>query len=267
VIVNLATNGAHAIGDRQGIVELRLDTSEVGPNDIERVPGLVPGRYVKLYVGDNGCGMDSATLARIYDPFFTTKPVGQGTGLGLSVVHGIVSSHDGAVTVYSEVGKGTAFHLYFPIASQPETQSAPEPQHVERIRTEHVIYVDDEEALVFFATRMLTRLGYRVTGYTDAEEALKEIRAHPEGVDALVTDLSMPRMSGLELAREAMAIRPGLTVVITSGYMRPEDQTKAEQLGVREVILKPTTANQLASELDKLMQERAEALTAKSKVT
>jgi PAS domain S-box-containing protein len=259
VIVNLATNGAHAIGDRQGIVELRLDTSVVGPNDIERVPGLVPGRYVKLYVGDNGCGMDSATIARIYDPFFTTKPVGQGTGLGLSVVHGIISSHDGAVTVYSEVGKGTAFHLYFPVASQPETQGTPEPKQVERNRNEHVIYVDDEEALVFFATRMLTRLGYRVTGYTDAVEALQEIRAHPEGVDAVVTDLSMPRMSGLDLAREALAIRPDLTVVITSGYMRPEDQTKAEKLGVRDVILKPTTANQLATKLDKLMQERVEA--------
>ncbi|MGD0909257.1 MAG: PAS domain S-box protein [Candidatus Acidiferrales bacterium] len=267
VIVNLATNGAHAIGDRQGIVELRLDTSVVGPADIERVPGLVPGRYVKLYVGDNGCGMDSATLARIYDPFFTTKPVGQGTGLGLSVVHGIVSSHDGAVTVYSEVGKGTAFHLYFPVASQPETQSAAEPQRIERTRNEHVIYVDDEEALVFFATRMLTRLGYRVTGYTDAVEALREIRAHPEGVDALVTDLSMPQMSGLDLAREALAIHPNLTVVITSGYMRPEDQVKAEQLGVREVILKPTTANQLASKLDKLMEERAEAHMQKSKST
>ena len=267
VIVNLATNGAHAIGDRQGVVELRLDTSEVGPNDIERVPDLRPGRYVKLYVGDNGCGMDSGTLARIYDPFFTTKPVGQGTGLGLSVVHGIIKSHDGAVTVYSEVGKGTAFHLYFPVASQPETQSVPDPKQIERTRNEHVIYVDDEEALVFFATRMLTRLGYRVTGYTDAEEALREIRAHPFEVDALVTDLSMPRMSGLDLAREALTARPDLTVVITSGYMRPDDQVKAEQLGVREVILKPTTANQLAGKLDKLMQERAEALTAKTKGT
>jgi CheY-like chemotaxis protein/two-component sensor histidine kinase len=264
VIVNLATNGAHAIGDRQGIVELRLELCDLTANDAERVPGLVPGRYIQLYVGDNGCGMDRATQARIFDPFFTTKPVGQGTGLGLSVVHGIVKSHDGAVTVYSEVGKGTVFHLYFPVASGPETQHSAEPQHTERIRNEHLIYVDDEEALVFFATRMLTRLGYRVTGYTDALEALREIRAHPGEVDAVVTDLSMPRISGLDVAREALAIRPDLIVVITSGYMRPEDQLQAEQMGVREIIMKPTSATQLANRLDKLMQERAESMAPKA---
>jgi PAS domain S-box-containing protein len=267
VIVNLATNGAHAIGDRTGIIDLRLDTAEIGPDDTGRAPGLRPGRYVKLYVGDNGCGMDSATMARIYDPFFTTKPVGEGTGLGLSVVHGIVASHDGAVTVYSEPGKGTAFHLYFPAAKQPVAANVMEPQQIERSRNEHILYVDDEEALVFFAERMLTKLGYRVTGHTDAGKALEEFRAHPEGFDAVVTDMSMPRMSGLEFTREIVAIRADVLVVITSGYLRPEDQAKAEELGVRAVILKPTTADQLAKKLDQLLQERAAAGTvgAKSK--
>ncbi len=267
VIVNLATNAAHAIGDRGGVIDLRLDSCEVGPGDVGRAPGLQPGHYVRLCVGDNGCGMDKATLARIYDPFFSTKPVGQGTGLGLSVVHGIVSSHDGAVGVYSDVGRGTEFYLYFPAASEPATSPAPATPTSQHARHGHVLYLDDEEALVFFAKRMLTRLGFQVTGFTDAGEALQDFGVHPGDYDAVVTDLSMPRMTGLEFAREVMAIRPEMPVIITSGYVRPEDQVKAQQLGVRDFILKPSTADQLATALDLLLLDRAATHATKIKST
>jgi CheY-like chemotaxis protein len=209
--------------------------------------------------------MDKATLARIYDPFFSTKPVGQGTGLGLSVVHGIVSSHDGALTAYSDVGRGTQFYLYFPAAFEPVKARAPETPQAQRARHGHLLYVDDEEALVLFATRLLTRLGFQVTGFTDAAEALQEFVTHSAEYDAVVTDLSMPKMTGLEFAREVLAIRPGIPVVITSGYVRPEDQLRAQQLGIRDFILKPTTADQLATTLDQLLQERVE--TPSSKIT
>ena len=265
VIVNLATNAAHAIGDRGGVIDLRLDACEVGPGDVGRAPDLHVGHYVRLCVGDNGCGMDKATLARIYDPFFSTKPVGQGTGLGLSVVHGIVSSHDGALAVYSDVGRGTEFYLYFPTASEPVKVDAPAAPQAQRTRHGHLLYVDDEEALVLFATRLLTRLGFQVTGFTDAADALQEFVTHSAEYDAVVTDLSMPKMTGLEFAREVLAIRPGVPVVITSGYVRPEDQLRAQQLGIRDFILKPTTADQLATTLDQLLQERVE--TPSSKIT
>ena len=267
VIVNLATNAAHAIGDRGGLIDLRLDACECGPDDPGRAPGLRAGRYVRLCVGDNGCGMDSTTLARIYDPFFSTKPVGQGTGLGLSVVHGIVASHDGAVTVYSDVGRGTEFYLYFPAAMKPVPAVETEPPQSEPVRRGNILYLDDEEALVLFGTRMLTRLGFRVTGFTDAEEALQEFRAHSGEFDAIVTDLSMPRMNGLDFARAVLAIRPEIAVVITSGYVRPEDQEKAQNLGIRDFILKPSTADQLAKALDHLLQQRAEEVVPKVKDT
>jgi len=265
VIVNLATNAAHAIGDRGGVIELRLDSCEVGPADVGRAPGLHVGNYVRLCVGDNGCGMSRETLARIYDPFFSTKPVGQGTGLGLSVVHGIVSSLDGALTVYSDVGRGTQFNLYFPAASEPAKARPPETPQAPRTRHGHILYLDDEEALVLFANRLLTRLGFRVTGFIDAAEALHEFGSRPSEFDAVVTDLSMPKMTGLDFAREVLAIRPGTPVVITSGYVRPEDQVKAQQLGIRDFVLKPTTADQLATTLDQLLQDRAE--TRSSKIT
>jgi two-component system, cell cycle sensor histidine kinase and response regulator CckA len=263
VIVNLATNAAHAIGDRGGVIDLRLDSCEVGPADLGRAPGLHVGNYVRFCVGDNGCGMNRDTLARIYDPFFSTKPVGQGTGLGLSVVHGIVSSHDGALTVYSDLGRGTQFYLYFPAASEPVKARAPEAPQAPRTRHGHILYLDDEEALVMFATRLLTRLGFRVSGFTDAAEALHEFGSRPAEFDAVVTDLSMPKMTGLEFAREVLAIRPSTPVVVTSGYVRPEDQVKAQQLGIRDFILKPVTADQLATTLDQLLQDRAESHSSK----
>ncbi len=255
VIVNLATNASHAIGAKPGTIAVRLISRTITPDDRIATPDLQEGRYVCLSVSDSGCGMDRATLDRVFDPFFTTKPVGQGTGLGLSIVHGIMSSHGGAVTVYSQPGQGTSFQLYFPAveapASSPAPVLAPAPQ---RGHQEHILYVDDEEGIVMLGTHLLQRLGYQVTGHVDADAALYDFRSRPDYFAAVVTDLSMPRMSGFDLARELLALRPGLPILMTSGYVRPEDQKAAEALGIPRVILKPSTIDDLAQALDEILQ-------------
>jgi PAS domain S-box-containing protein len=259
VIVNLATNAAHAIGDKPGRIELRLDTLHVSLEDVSVSSKLREGRYVRLHVSDDGCGIPGRILERIFDPFFTTKPVGEGTGLGLSVVHGIVTSHDGAITVCSEPSKGTSFHLYFPASEQPVEQTQTPLQDTQLAHGEHVLYVDDEEALVFLGTRNLERLGYKVSGFTDAESALREFHLKPGAFDVVITDVSMPRLSGFEFARQLRAVRPEIPIVVTSGYVRAEDQAKAAHLGIRDIVSKPCTLADLTRALNRILEKRASA--------
>jgi CheY-like chemotaxis protein len=199
--------------------------------------------------------MDAATLEHIFDPFFTTKPVGQGTGLGLSVVHGIATAHGSAVTVTSRPGAGTTFSLYFPAAHAPQRSSAPEDTAAESLPApagQHVLYLDDEESLVFLVTRLLERLGYRVSGYTRAEEALAAVRADPTQFDLVVTDLNMPGMTGLDVARAVSRLRPDLPVVLTSGYITDELRAAALHAGVRELVYKPNTVEELCAVVQRL---------------
>jgi PAS domain S-box-containing protein len=255
VIVNLATNAAHAIGDRRGLIQVDLDAMTVDGASLSLVPDLKPGRYLRLSVSDDGCGMDEAIQKRIFDPFFTTKPVGKGTGLGLSVVHGIMKSHGGGISVYSDRGKGSVFHLYFPAAGEPVPAAAPEAARLEGKRAGRLLYVDDEEALVFLVQLGLQRLGYQVTALTDAAQALREFRARPWDFDAVVTDLSMPGMSGFHLAQELLATRPDVPILVTSGYLRPEDQQEAKRIGVRGLTPKPDTIEELCLSVDRLFRD------------
>ncbi len=255
IIVNLATNASHAIGDRSGNITVRLAGRVITSDDCVGTPGLHAGHYVCLTISDDGCGMDRATLDRIFDPFFTTKPVGQGTGLGLSVVHGIVSSYDGAISVYSQPGQGTSFLLYFPAAGASRSDAAPlVAQPASRaVHNENILFIDDEEALVTLGTLFLERLGYHVTGHVDAVAALAEFRANPNRFAAVVTDLSMPRLSGFEVARQLLSIRPDIPIVLASGYVRPEDEQQAASIGIRRVLLKPSTIDVLAQTLDEIL--------------
>ena len=254
VIMNLITNAAHAIGHRVGLINVGLETVDVNEQLLHASIDLREGRYVRLAVSDDGCGMDQGMLERIFDPFFTTKPAGQGTGLGLSVVHGIMRGHNGAVTVYSQPGKGTTFHLYFPAATAQIPVGPADQGEVSRVRTERVLYVDDEASLVLLARRALERLGYRVTGHHDPIEALQDFNARPDAFDVVVTDLSMPGMSGFELARGVLATRPDIPLLMTSGYVRPQDEEAAHNIGVRAVILNPNTADDLGKMLDRLFK-------------
>jgi CheY-like chemotaxis protein len=266
IIVNLVTNAAHAIGDgAAGCITVSLDEVHVAQG---RGPGSVlgselkAGRYLRLSVNDTGGGMDKATLDRVFDPFFTTKPVGRGTGLGLSVVDGIMRSHDGSVIVSSEPGRGATFRLHFPAAPATDAPSAVETKRAQsdfsgveaQGHGRRVMYIDDEEALVYLMTRVLQKSGYRVTGFSDAEQALGELRDRPRDFDVIVTDLSMPGMSGFHVARAIQQIRDDLPVVITSGYVRAEDRETAKEVGVRDLVLKPDTVEELGRVLEKLLE-------------
>jgi CheY-like chemotaxis protein len=207
--------------------------------------------------------MDRSILDRVFDPFFTTKPVGMGTGLGLSVVHGIVSSYGGAVTAYSQPGQGTSFQLYFPAVDAVEKAATPAQTPSARLGNHgNILYVDDEEGLVALGTVFLERLGYQVTGHIDASAALDDFRSRPAEFAAVITDFSMPRMSGLELARQLLSLRPDLPILMTSGYVRPEDQKAAESLGIRHIILKPSTIDTLSQALDDVLPRKASSLAA-----
>jgi PAS domain S-box-containing protein len=276
VLLNLAMNGAHAIGERAGSLHIQVriaqpDVDAPGVDALHRLHLAHSGRYVKLSVTDSGIGMTAAVLERIFEPFFTTKPRGQGTGLGLAVVHGIVRAHDGAVDVSSTPESGSTFDVYLPIVSGSVPALMAPAQNVQRGAGQQILYVDDEEALVYLITRVLERLGYQVAGFTDANAALAAFRATPDAYDALVTDLSMPSLSGNELAKQVLAIRPQLPVVMTSGYVRPEDRALALTLGVRELVMKPNTIDALGLALHRLLDAAAqpdqEAAASESKMT
>ncbi|MDY0068225.1 MAG: PAS domain-containing protein [Steroidobacteraceae bacterium] len=248
VIMNLVTNSAYAIGEGPGTVGVRLERVEFSGAD-GPAQQLGPGEYACITVSDTGQGMDRATLDRIFDPFFTTKPAGQGTGLGLSVVHGIVRGHQGAIVVSSEPNRGSVFRLHFPAAAQPAEAAARVQPAPAQGRGQRVMYIDDEESLVFLVSRLLERLGYRVDGYTNPHEALQAFRGDPRSFDVVVTDLSMPGMSGFQFAQELLEVSPDTPVLMTSGYVRAQDREAARRLGVREMILKPDTVEELGHAL------------------
>ncbi len=255
VIVNLCTNAWQAMEGHAGRIEVRLDGIALDAEAACADTTLKPGRFARPSVTDTGTGMDAAMLARILEPFFTTKPIGQGTGLGLSVVHGIVKVHGGAIRVASQLGSGTTFSLYFPAVEVPEQSATPadaDPKLCPTSSGQHILYLDDEEPLVFLATRMLERLGYRVSGYTSAEEALAAVRADPGQFDLVVSDLNMPGMSGVGVARELARLRPALPVVLVSGHVTDQMRTAAAEAGVRELIYKPNTAEELCAAVQRL---------------
>jgi nitrogen-specific signal transduction histidine kinase len=259
VMMNLVTNAAYAVSARSngegGLIQVSVQPHSIADATVQLATQLPLGEYVRLSVSDNGIGMDQATLDRIYDPFFTTKPVGEGTGLGLSVVHGIMQGHGGTVTAYSQPGKGTSFSLYFPVAKRLlPIQKASRDEQPQQGDGKHILYVDDEDSLVFLASRVLRRMGYRVTGLSDPIQALKMFAEKPDDFAAVVTDLSMPTMSGLHLAQKLRAIRPDILIVMTSGYLRPEDREAALKQGISELVLKPDTVQQMGHILARLLQ-------------
>ena len=259
VVLNLATNAIHAIDDRKGLIELKLDAPVVREEEVHAYSQIPVGRYVRLSISDNGCGMDAATLERIFDPFFTTKPTDKGSGLGLSVVHGIVTAHRGLLKVNSEPGKGTVFQIYFPAISAVVEPVRTAEVDVPAGRGEHILLVDNEPMILFVGATTLEQSGYKVTGLLSGAAALAEFQQRPEAFDAVITDLSMPAMSGLQLARELRKFRAEIPILLTSGYFHPEDQMNAEKLGVRALLTKPVNAKELLLALYRIFQERTKS--------
>ena len=218
VIVNLATNAMHAMTDSTGTLEISVDTVTFDENIQTRYPDMKPGHFVRISVSDTGCGIPKEHLDRIFEPYFTTREKEEGTGLGLSVVHGILKSHGGHITVYSEPGRGTTFRIYLPEAGEPEVKkrkTKPEPLPKGE---EHILLIDDEKQVVEIHRRLLEHQGYTVTVQTKSLEALELFRTSPESFDMVVTDMTMPDMTGDKIAREIKQIRPAVPVLLCTGY-------------------------------------------------
>lgn len=255
VIMNLATNAAHAM-DGTGRLGVSLENVEVDAALVSLHPGLRLGIYQRLGVSDTGHGMDPATLSRIFEPFFTTKGPGEGTGLGLAVVHGIMQGHDGIVTVYSRPGEGTQFHLYFPVQSGESAEEESEMREVPRGRGERILLVDDEAALAHLGRKILENLGYKVEAHTVATDAIDAVMREQGRYDLVVTDLTMPGMTGLDLAKRLHAVRPELPVVLTTGYSAALTLERVQALGIRELLMKPLTIRGLGEAVNRVLAYR-----------
>ncbi|MGV3617033.1 MAG: hybrid sensor histidine kinase/response regulator [Fimbriimonas sp.] len=254
IVLNLGINAHHAMRGLNGRLEIRVDRVYLDETKAESIAAK-PGTYARLTVRDNGSGMDAATLKRLFDPFFTTKATGEGTGLGLAVVYGIVERHQGAITVESEVGNGTTFQIYFPVTEAQVVAPVAKTTSVVQGNGERILYVDDDDALVFMVKRMLPRLNYRVEGIDDAREALEVFRADPDRFDLVITDMSMPYLDGPALVRELRAIRSTLPIVMVTGYIRDSDLEQARELGVNALILKPNTVHEMSEDLHRILTE------------
>ncbi|MEN6440007.1 MAG: ATP-binding protein [Syntrophobacter sp.] len=245
VLMNLCTNAAHAMNDR-GILDVQLSRVDLGKSDLadRSIVDLRPGSYLELCISDTGSGMDTATMERIFDPYFTTKEVGKGSGLGLAVVRGIVKKHDGAISVRSEQGKGTTFRVYLPLMEASVDRTA---DTVKALPTgnERVLLVDDERVVAEMGKAVLDRLGYRVTTETDSLRALDIFRSRPDEFDLIITDYTMPHLTGIDLSREMHLIRPDIPIILCTGYSQEVTLESAAKLGV-ELVMKPFAMKEIA---------------------
>jgi two-component system, cell cycle sensor histidine kinase and response regulator CckA len=245
VLMNLCTNAAHAMREKGGTLNIQLVREVIDSVGTSQPLNFTAGNYAKLTVSDTGHGIDSSIIDRIFDPFFTTKGPQEGTGLGLSVVYGIVRHHGGTIDVSSEPGRGTTVTVYFPLiqAEKPIEERMPEaiPGGSERI-----LFIDDEAMLVELGSTMLTSLGYQVTPRTSSIEALEAFRANPYGFDMVITDMTMPNIRGDDLAKELLKIRPGIPIIICTGFSEMISEDKAKNIGIHEFIMKPIIKNQIA---------------------
>jgi CheY-like chemotaxis protein len=243
-----------------GTLEVALDPADLDREAAAAHPQLSPGPYIRLTVRDTGHGMPPEVVERIFDPFFTTKRTGEGTGMGLAVVHGIVQRHGGAILVDSEPGRGSTFQVLLPRAVPQDAPGAAldggEARLVPTGRG-HILFVDDERALVEIGSETLRGLGYRVTASTDSLEALGLFTADPLNFDLLVTDQTMPHLSGTGLARQVLDLRPGLPVILCTGFSETVSVEQARAAGIRELLLKPLLKRKLAESVARALDPAA----------
>jgi two-component system, cell cycle sensor histidine kinase and response regulator CckA len=255
VLMNLASNADYAMRTTGGVLEVHLDEVDITPHGAVASPPLPPGPYLRLTIRDTGVGMTPEVMARIFEPFFTTKGTGQGTGLGLAVVYGIISRHGGTITVASTPEQGTTFTIYLPrVAEAPPVRdrlAEPLPAGTERL-----LFVDDEDALSTLARETLIRLGYDVTVSTSSLDALAAFCATPQGFDLVITDQTMPAMTGETLVRELWRIRPDIPIILCTGYSPLIDAERAAVLGIDAFLPKPVESATLAHTIRQVMTQR-----------
>ncbi|WP_022669040.1 response regulator [Desulfospira joergensenii] len=248
IVVNLCTNSLHAMENEKGRLIIRLFRKEISEKEAEAYPGGIPGIFIVLEVSDTGHGMDPTTLEQIFDPFFTTKEIGKGTGLGLSVIHGIVKDYNGFIQAKSEPGQGTLFHVYLPALDQSSTPKKP----VSRDKPltgggEQILIVDDESMIINLNRQILERLGYKVYATTLGSDALEKFRLTPDQFDLIITDQTMPELTGVELAREILKIRPGIPILLCTGYSSVITEQDALKIGITKQLQKPVSKKILAA--------------------
>ena len=245
ILMNLGSNAAHAMRDRCGTFEVGLAEVTLDAEDVARFIDLKPGAYLRLTASDTGPGIPPAVLDRIFEPFFTTKKSGEGSGLGLSVVHGIVKSHDGAIAVTSELGRGTEFTILLPRITPPARASSESAVDIPT-GTERVRFVDDEILQAKAMSRLLGHLGYQVTAKTNPLEALETFRRDPTAFDLAILDQTMPRMTGGELATEVLKLRPAFPIILCTGFSEGLSEDQAAALGIRAFLWKPFSLREIA---------------------
>ncbi len=253
ILMNLCTNAFHAMEMDGGTLEITLKERILAEQDLQQHPEVQPGHFIELSVSDSGRGIKPEVRSKIYDPYFTTKEFGKGTGLGLAIVHGIVTSYGGFITCESEAGKGTVFHVFFPVLDQEIVQKLTPTVPLPLGNKEHILFIDDEEILVDMGRAMLQSLGYAVTAHTHSREALALFQSQPDQFDAVITDQTMPEITGDALAQRMLEIRPDLPIMLCTGYSSLISKEKALSLGIKCFALKPLNKKHFALLLRKLL--------------
>ena len=254
VVLNLCTNAVHAMEDEGGVLQVTMEPVVIESSQVLSTGEITEGHYVRLSVSDTGTGMDSATLERLFNPYFTTKSKGTGTGLGLAVVHGIVQSHGGFIDVSSEPGKGSVFDVYFPRVDKEIALSKKDAIPLSK-GNERILFVDDEEGLGNLGTRMLGHLGYEVITKTSSMEALDLFRTRHDRFDLVITDLTMPFMTGDKLSEELMKIRPDIPIILCTGYGERLSEDKIRKLGIKALLIKPIELEELSGTVRRALDE------------
>jgi PAS domain S-box-containing protein len=257
IVLNLCTNAGHAMKDKVGVLEVSLSDTELLSEDIPLYSDLKAGEYIKLSVKDTGHGMGKVVLERIFEPFFTTKERGEGTGMGLSVVHGIIKNHGGDITVYSEPGKGSIFNILLPVSDDMKTVKE-EISGMVPAGKGRILFVDDERDIVELTEKVLIKLGYSVTATTSSMEALEIFKSHPAGFDLIITDQTMPELTGINLAGEIFKICRKMPVIICTGLMDALPHGKYDNFCIKEVMEKPVSMKKLAETIKKVIENKGE---------
>jgi CheY-like chemotaxis protein len=254
VLMNLCINAGHAMQETGGILEVGLADVRLDSEFVSKYPKVIPGSFLRLTVSDTGHGMPPDIMDRIFDPFFTTKGKGEGSGLGLAVVHGIVKSLKGIITAYSQPEKGTTFNIFLPVLER-ETERKKNTEEPLPTGTERILFVDDEPSLLDLGKKILEPLGYQVEVRSSAVEVLELFKACPERFDLVITDMTMPNMTGDRLSEEMMAIRPDIPVILCTGFSAKMDEKKAKAMGIRAFAFKPILKRDIAVVIRKVLDE------------
>lgn len=254
VVMNLCTNAAQAMNDKGGILEIGLQRSQTRPEVVDQIKDTAHGPFLKLKVRDTGQGMPPEVLERIFEPYYTTKKQGSGSGLGLAVVHGIVQSHGGTITVDSEPGRGTLFQVYLPMI--PETTASETPEK-DRVPTgnERILLVDDEESIVTLGKELLERLGYKVVTCTGSLQAMELFGTARDEFDLVISDMTMPDMSGTELAEELKSLRPDIPIILCTGFSQRISEQEATRMGIKALLMKPILRSEIARTIRQVLEQ------------